>query len=200
MTTLKKLEQVPAWLKDVEERNKGTLWQIVKAYRANLRQGTVGVKTRAMVVSTGKKPFKQKRTGQARRGSFVANLHVGGGVAHGPVARSYRQDVPAKMSNLALRMALNERAKAGELFQGTLNIASGKTKDAAKALKGILPKVGKTVICLTKPSEETIRALRNIRGVILVSPTQVNALDIMTARSLVVTADALKAIEERVKE
>ena len=194
---LTKVEKIPSWLADGADRNTGTLWQVVKAYRANLRQGTVGVKTRAMVSATGKKPFKQKKTGGARRGSFVSPLHRGGGVAHGPKARDYRQAIPAKMGALALKIALAERVKAGLVFSGPINVASGKTKDAATLLKGIVGEVGKTIVCLSNPSEATLRAFRNIRGVVLVSPEQVNAFDIMQSRSLVASAEALKSIETR---
>lgn len=197
---LSKIEKLPDWLKDDAERNKGTLWQVVKAYRANQRQGTVGVKTRAMVASTGKKPYKQKKTGSARRGSFVSPLHVGGGVAHGPKARDYRQAIPSKMAAVALRIALAERMKAGKVFSGALDVSTGKTKDAAALLKGITESAGKTVVCLTNPTETTLRAFRNIRGVVLVSPDQVNAYDVMQSRSLVASAEALKAIEERLAQ
>ena len=195
---LTKVEKIPSWLADGTDRNTGTLWQVVKAYRANLRQGTVGVKTRAMVSATGKKPFKQKKTGGARRGSFVSPLHRGGGVAHGPKARDYRQAIPAKMGALALKIALAERVKAGLVYSSsTIEVASGKTKDAATLLKGIVGEVGKTIVCLSSPSETTLRAFRNIRGVVLVSPEQVNAFDIMQSRSLVASAEALKSIESR---
>lgn len=195
---LNKIEQVPAWLADNVDDNLGTLWQIVKAYRANRRQGTVGVKTRAMVRSTGKKPYEQKKTGGARRGSFVSPLHVGGGVAHGPVARDYRQALPDKMAHQALRIALAKRVQAGQVFEGDLAVESGKTKDAAKLLKNITNGVGKTIVCFSEPSEKTIRAYRNIRGVILVSPDQLSAIDVIESRNLVVASAALKAVQARV--
>ena len=192
-----KIDTMPVWLSDGAERNLGTLWQVVKAYRANKRQGTVGVKTRGMVKATGKKPYKQKKTGSARRGSFVANLHRGGGVAHGPKMRDYREAIPTKMSSLALKIALAHRVKAGKVFQGALSIESGKTKDAALLLKGIQEKAGQTVVCLKDPSEATIRAFRNIRGVVLIAPEQVTAFDVVQARALVASTEALKVIEQR---
>ncbi|WP_233231182.1 50S ribosomal protein L4 [Silvanigrella aquatica] len=182
------------------DRNKGTLWQVVKAYRANQRQGTVGVKTRAMVKSTGKKPYKQKKTGSARRGSFVAPLHVGGGVAHGPKARDYRQAIPLKMSRVALGIALSERVKSGKIFVGALDFPSGKTKDAASALKNVADLSGNTLVCLSNPNDSTIRALRNIRGVHLVSPEQVNAFTILQARSLIASPEAFKVLESRIAD
>lgn len=194
---LSKIENLPESLVDYADRNKGTLWQVVKAYRANQRQGTVGVKTRAQVQSTGKKPYKQKKTGSARRGSFVAPLHVGGGVAHGPKARDYRQSIPANMARVALGIALSERVKAGKVFVGNIEFLSGKTKDAAAFLKSQAIVGEKTLVCLSNPSEQTIRALRNIRGVHLVSPEQVNAFTLLQNRALVASVDAFKTIESR---
>ncbi|RDB36091.1 50S ribosomal protein L4 [Spirobacillus cienkowskii] len=197
---LSKIEALPESLVSYADRNKGTLWQVIKAYRANQRQGTVGVKTRAMVKSTGKKPYKQKKTGSARRGSFVAPLHVGGGVAHGPKARDYRQAIPTKMSRVALGIAISERIKAGKIFVGALDFPSGKTKDAASILKNAADLTGNTLVCLSNPSETTIRALRNIRGVHLVSPEQVNAFTILQARSLIASPEAFKVLESRLAD
>lgn len=195
---LNQLKEIPAWLTESAGRNTGTLWQVVKAYRANLRQGTVGVKTRAMVKSTGKKPYKQKKTGSARRGSFVANLHVGGGVAHGPKMREYRQSIPQKMNSLALSMILSERATKGKIFVGDVSIASGKTKDAYKAIESALPEFGSTVICLSQPTETTLRALRNIRGVQLISPEKLTAFNVINAGSLITSTEALEFLKTRV--
>lgn len=193
---LEKIESLPNWLTDAADRNLGTLWQVVKAYRANLRQGTVGVLTRTMVNSTGKKPYAQKGMGKARRGSFVSPLHVGGGVAHGPKARDYRQAIPKKMARLALKIALARRIQAGEVFKGDLS-GAGKTKDAMARLAGALAPVGRTVVCLSTNDEQVIRAYRNIRGVVLKSADQLNAFDIVRARRLVLANDALKAVEGR---
>jgi len=194
---LSQVNTLPSWLAEGAERNEGTLWQVVKAYRANRRQGTVGVKTRAMVTSTGKKPFKQKKTGSARRGSFVSPLHVGGGVAHGPKARDYRESIPTKMANVALQIALAHRVKAGKVFTGALEIPSGKTKDAYKFFKPIDENYGKVLVCLSNPSETTLRAIRNIRGVVLVKPEQVTALDIVESRKLVATGEAMEILSRR---
>lgn len=197
---LSKIETLPESLVSYADRNKGTLWQVIKAYRANQRQGTVGVKTRAMVKSTGKKPYKQKKTGSARRGSFVAPLHVGGGVAHGPKMRDYRQAIPVKMSRVALGIAISERIKSGKIFVGALDFPSGKTKDAASALKNVADLSGNTLVCLSNPNESTIRALRNIRGVHLVSPEQINAFTILQARSLIASPEAFKVLESRIAD
>jgi large subunit ribosomal protein L4 len=195
---LNKLENIPEWLQGAGERNKGTLWQVIKAYRANQRQGTVGVKTRGMVKSTGKKPYKQKKTGSARRGSFVSPIHVGGGVAHGPKARDYREHFPVKMGSLALMIAFHDRVTSGTVFVGGLDVATGKTKDALKLLSSARSEIGETIICINSPSSESLRAYRNLRGVRLVSTEKINAFDIVRARSIVMSQECLSALEQRI--
>jgi large subunit ribosomal protein L4 len=195
---LSKLQSLPEALESFSDKNLGTLWQVVKSYRANLRQGTVGTKTRAMVASTGKKPYKQKKTGNARRGSFVSPLNVGGGVSHGPQPRDYRQSIPTKMAHAALGIALSERIKSGQVFIGDLAFPTGKTKDAFTLLKEVLPKHGRTVICLDKLEESSYRALRNIKGVHLVSPLQINALTLLNSRAFISTSTGLEQILARV--
>lgn len=197
---MKKLDSLPEAFKSYSEKNYGTLWQVIKAYRANLRQGTVGVKTRAMVSSTGKKPYKQKKTGSARRGSFVSPINVGGGVAHGPKARSYTESIPPKMAKVALGLAIKEKQQSGELFVDDVSFESGKTKDAYSSLKEILPKVGKIVVCLDKFDDMTARALRNIKGMSLVSPLQINAYNILCSKVVVMTAGALEILEKRLSK
>lgn len=196
---LEKLETIPNSLLTYSDRNVGTLWQVVKAYQANQRQGTVGVKTRAMVKSTGKKPYKQKKTGNARRGSFVAPLHVGGGVAHGPQARDYREATPKKMLKMALGVALASRVKLGAVFIGDLNIKDAKTKTANQLLKTAVDiRHESTLVCLSNPTEETVRAFRNLRNVVLVSPQQLNALHILQTKNLIATKESFQILESRI--
>ena len=197
---LAKIESLPEWLAGAADRNTGTLWQVVKAYRANLRQGTVGVKTRTMVRSTGKKPYAQKHMGRARRGSFVSPLHVGGGVAHGPKARDYRQAIPKKMGRLAMQIALAKCIKSGSVYTADIKVESGKTKEAAAYLNEIHSGLGKVVVCLGSNDTNAIRAFRNVRGVVLKSPAQINALDLILARNVVFGNDAWKLVEARVQK
>lgn len=195
-----KIEKIPAWLDGAAEGNLGTLWQVVKSYQSNRRQGTVGVKTRSLVKATGKKAFKQKKTGNARHGAMTSNIFVGGGVSHGPQARSYREAIPAGMARKALAIALSKRIQSGHVFTGALEVPSGKTKDAAQLVAAGLQRVGKTLVVLKDPAEETIRAFRNIRGVVLVQPEQVTALDIMETRNLITTDGALQVLQQRVEK
>ncbi len=94
------------------EMNEALLHSVVKAYQANRRQGTHATKTRSLVSGGGKKPFKQKGTGGARAGSTRSPLQPGGGQLHGPQPRDYRQSVNKKIRQLALKIALSDKAKA----------------------------------------------------------------------------------------
>jgi len=195
---ISRLEVLPDWLQSYTERNLGTLWQVIRAYRANKRQGTVGVKTRAMVRCTGKKPYKQKKTGNARRGSFVSPLNVGGGVSHGPVARDYRQYTPVKMLQAALKIALSRHCKDGKVFVAESFVhLSGKTKEAAEMIKPGYTPIGKTVVCMEQLTPHAFRALRNIRGVHLVSPQNLNAFHVVFSRRLITTKNSLDLLQTR---
>ncbi len=200
LNALEKISTLSETLVSYADRNTGTLWQVVKGYQANQRQGTVGVKTRSAVRSTGKKPYKQKKTGNARRGSFVANLHVGGGVAHGPQARDYREATPKKMIKLALGLAFASRVQSGAVYLGSLNVETGKTKDAHQILKNFDLLSTRVLVCLSQPNHETLRAFRNIRNVTLVSPEQINAFHILQSKNLVTTPESLQVIEARLAE
>lgn len=200
LNTLEKLSTLPEGLASYADRNPGTLWQVVKGYQANQRQGTVGVKTRSAVKSTGKKPYKQKKTGNARRGSFVAPLHVGGGVAHGPQARDYREATPKKMLKIALGLALSSRVQSGSVHFGNLEIVSGKTKEAYAILKGSNLTSERVLICVNQPSDSTIKAFRNIRNVTLVSPEQINAFHVLQSKQLITNSESLEVITKRLSE
>ena len=93
------------------EMNEAVLHAVVKAYRANARQGTHATKTRSTISGGGRKPFKQKGTGGARQGSKRSPLQEGGAVAHGPQPRDYRQDTNQKVRQLALSVALSDRVR-----------------------------------------------------------------------------------------
>jgi large subunit ribosomal protein L4 len=197
---ISKVSNLPGWLDEGAQGNLGTLWQVVKSYQSNRRQGTVGVKTRSLVKATGKKPYKQKKTGNARTGSMVNNIHVGGGVSHGPQMRSYREAIPDGMARKALALALAKRVEAGKVYTGELGIATGKTRDAAKLVAACVEEFGKTLIVLDAPTPETIRAYRNLRGIVLVSPEQVTALDVMETRNLISSPGAWSRLEGRVSK
>src|SRR3954462_1782450 len=115
--------------------NVPVMHQVVTAQLAHRRSGTQSTKTRAEVRGGGKKPFKQKGTGNARQGSIRAPHYSGGGVAHGPKPRKYDQKTPKKMIKLALQSALSDRAADGKVVVvDSWNFGTPKTKDARNAL------------------------------------------------------------------
>ena len=177
--------------------NEHLLYEAVKQYRAGGRAGTHKTKTRAMVSGTGKKPWKQKGTGRARVGEARNPLWRHGGTVFGPQPRDYGFAMPKKARLAALRSALSQRVKDGALkVVDRFDLAQPKTKE----LVGILGKLeiaGKTLLVDSKPADNLVLSGRNIPGLKVVDPTQVNVYDVLDCRNLVVTQEALGALEER---
>src|ERR1700683_1605448 len=149
--------------------------QVVVAQQAAARQGTASVKTRGEVRGGGKKPYRQKGTGRARQGSLRAPHYAGGGVAHGPVPRSYAQRTPKKMKTAALRGALSDRLSHGRVLvvSGLVDGDVPKTKDAVTVLTGALSSAGGSLarpglVVLHRDDEigwETLRKVARVHGV-----------------------------------
>lgn len=111
------------------EPNKHILWEVVRAYLINQRQGTHKAKTRGEVIGSRRKIWPQKHTGRARHGDRYAPIFVGGGKAHGPRPKRYYIKLPQKVKNLALRMALSDRAKNNRIYVvESFKMESPKTK------------------------------------------------------------------------
>lgn len=118
--------------------NKHVLWEVVRAYLINQRQGTHKAKTRGEVIGSRKKIWPQKHTGRARHGDRYAPIFVGGGKAHGPRPRDYYIKLPQKVKNLALRMALSDRAQNNRVYVvERLNMETPKTKVIANFIKSV---------------------------------------------------------------
>lgn len=120
------------------EPNRHVLWEVVRAYLINQRQGTHKAKTRGEVVGSRKKIWPQKHTGRARHGDRYAPIFVGGGKAHGPRPRDYYIKLPQKVKNLALRMALSDRAQNNRIYVvESFNMETPKTKVVANLIKSV---------------------------------------------------------------
>ena len=159
--------------------NVPVLHQVVTAQLAARRAGTQSTKTRAEVSGGGKKPFKQKGTGNARQGSTRAPHFSGGGVALGPKPRKYDQRTPKKMINLALRSALSDRAAEGKVVVvDEWSFQSPKTKDAVAALAS-LGIDGKALVVVDRNDINTIKSFLNLREVQLIERAELNAYDIL---------------------
>ncbi len=159
--------------------NVPVLHQVVTAQLAARRAGTQSTKTRAEVSGGGKKPFKQKGTGNARQGSTRAPHFSGGGVALGPKPRKYDQRTPKKMISLALRSALSDRAAEGKIIVvDEWGFDAPKTK-AAKTALASLGIDGKALVVVDRNDVNTIKSFLNLREVQLIERAELNAYDIL---------------------
>lgn len=177
------------------EPNTSVIHQAVVGRLANERQGTASAKGRSDVKGTNRKPFRQKKTGNARRGDLKTNLLRGGGAYGGPQPRSYRQRLPKKMRRAALAGALSIRANEQAVTVITdPTIESGKTRDMAALLKA-LELEGKRVLMVNrKPSESMLRAAQNIPVLVTVSVENLHPYEIMWAEHVLFTDSALSAL------
>ena len=185
--------ELPDALFDVEP-NIALMHQVVNAQLAAKRQGTHATKTRAMVSGGGKKPYRQKGTGRARQGSTRAPQFTGGGVVHGPQPRDYSQRTPKKMIAAALRGALSDRARNDRIHAIT-ELVEGQTPStkSAKAFLGSLTENKKVLIVIGRTDEVGARSVRNLPGVHVISPDQLNTYDVLNADDLVFSVEALNA-------
>ena len=153
--------------------------QVVTAQLAARRSGTQSTKTRAEVRGGGRKPFKQKGTGNARQGSTRAPHFSGGGVALGPKPRKYDQKTPKKMIKAALRSALSDRAAEGKVVVvEQWGFEAPKTKDAKAALSA-LGIDGKALVVVNIDDTNTIRSFLNLPEVQLIESSELNAYDVL---------------------
>jgi large subunit ribosomal protein L4 len=188
--------ELPAALFDVEP-NIALMHQVVTAQLAAKRQGTHSTKTRAEVSGGGKKPYRQKGTGRARQGSTRAPQFTGGGIVHGPKPRDYSQRTPKKMIAAALRSALSDRARNDRIFAVT-ELISGQAPSTktAKAFLDTLTDRRKVLIVIGRSDEVGAKSVRNLPGVRVISPDQLNTYDVLDADDLVFSVEALTAYIE----
>jgi len=180
------------------ELNDGLLHSVVKAYRANKRQGTHATKTRSLVSGGGKKPFKQKGTGSARQGSSRSPLMEGGAVCHGPQPRSHSLRTNKKARKQALRVALSDKLKNNALFLiDNFDMTSYKTKEVVFLLSKLGLSDKKTLIVNHDNSDFLFRSARNIKDVFVSNPSILNAMDILNSKALVMSKESLSLIEKR---
>ena len=168
--------------------------QVVVAQLAAARQGTHATKTRGEVAGGGKKPFRQKGTGNARQGSLRAPHFTGGGIVHGPQPRDYDQRTPKKMKQGALRSALSDRARADRIHVVTALFEGDKpsTKAALAALRAIVED-RQALVVLERGNELTALSLRNVPEVHVLWADQLNTYDVLDADDIVFTQAALES-------
>ena len=168
---------------------------VVRANAAE-RRGTHGTKTRAMVSGSGKKPWRQKGTGRARVGEIRNPLWRKGGTVFGPQPRSYEYQLPRKVEKGALRAALTQKLRDGQVIVvEALTVGEIKTKAAVEMLKR-LGVDGKALLVDVKPEDKLSLSVRNIEGVQVLPSNRVSARDVMNTRRVVLTQAALEKLQE----
>jgi large subunit ribosomal protein L4 len=170
----------------------------VVAHLANRRRGTASTKTLGEVAGTGKKPWRQKGTGRARAGSFQSPLWRGGGVVFGPKPRDYHKKVNAKTKQLALRKALTERLKAGDvLVLEDLKLPAPKTREMVNVLRTLQLDGGTTLIVTADADRNLMLASRNIPDLSLTTSANLNTYEVLRPDKLVFTRSAFEKLEAR---
>jgi large subunit ribosomal protein L4 len=176
--------------------NEALIHAAVKNYMANTRQGTSATKTRGDVSGAGRKLWKQKGTGRARIASLRSPLWKGGGNAHGPQPRDWSYDMPKKMRRGALRSALSERLREGNLLVvDAFNMAEPKTSAFVSSL-GKLGLAGKTLVVDTLENVNLILASRNLKRAKVVNSFSLNIYDLLYYEKLVLSRTAAQELAD----
>lgn len=176
--------------------NEAVVHQALVRQLANARQGTASTKTRGEVSGSTRKLFRQKHTGLARAGSLRSPLRRKGGIVFGPKPRSYHQDMPKKMRQLALRCVLSAKARDGELkILEQLQLDQPKTKEMSQILTS-LGVDSSALIATHEPEENVIKSARNLLGVKTIPANLLNVVDILSHKMLIMTEAAVRKAEE----
>ena len=178
------------------EPNDAVLYDAITLARNSQRQGTHETKTRSEVSGGGAKPWRQKGTGRARQGSIRSAQWRHGGIVFGPHNRDYSKKMNRKERRLALKSALAYKNLDSELIViDNFNLESSKTKDMVKILEA-LNATKNVLIVVDELTDEAILATRNIKNLMLLKSDEINTLDVISADVMIITAEAVKKIEE----
>lgn len=178
------------------EINTHVMYEAVKVYLANQRQGTQSAKTRSEVRGGGRKPWRQKGTGRARQGSIRSPQWKGGGVIFAPKPRDYSMKLPKKIRRLALKSAFSSKVEANEIIVlDALTMEAPKTKEMIKVL-GNLKVEKKALVVTPEKDENVVLSARNIPGVKTAQVSTLNVYDILNHDAFVITKDAVNKVEE----
>ena len=178
------------------EINEHVMYEAVKTYMANQRQGNQSVKTRSEVRGGGRKPWRQKGTGRARAGTIRSPLWKGGGVVFAPKQRDYSKKLPKKVKRLAMKSAFSSKALNDEMVVlDELKLDNIKTKSMVDILSNL--NVDKKALIVTGDNDKTVYySARNIKGVKTTNVNTLNVYDILNYDKFIITKDALKKVEE----
>jgi len=182
--------------------NPDLVHQVFVSQMANKRQSTAHTKDRGEVRGGGKKPWQQKGTGRARAGSTRSPIWIGGGVTFGPRnERNFKKIIPKKMKRKAFLMVLSSKAEEKTLIVlDNFKIEKPKTKEILNILDKLPCKAKNCLIALSEPNEKLFLASRNIPKVKVVEARNLNCIDLLSFKYLVIQKEAIKKIEETFKK
>lgn len=182
------------------EPSSHAIYQAVRSYLDNQRQGTAKVKTRAEVRGGGRKPFKQKHTGQARQGSSRSPLLAGGGSIFGPKPRDYSSHLPAKVHRLARKSALTIKAKEGQIkVVEDFSFEAPKTKEMVTILKALELSRAKTLLLMPKSDRNVVRSGRNIPRLEILEADKASTYHLVNNQILLIQKSAVEVLQNTFK-
>lgn len=181
------------------EVNENVMFDAVNVARSSARQGTSSTKTRSEVRGGGRKPYKQKGTGNARQGSTRSPQWPGGGIVFGPKPRSFDKKQNRKERILALKSALSAKYQDKELIVvDSLNLNTSKTSDFIKTLSNLKVN-GKVLVIYNEDNNNLELATRNNQSVVAIKSNHINVLDLVASNYLVIDESSIKKLEEVLK-
>jgi large subunit ribosomal protein L4 len=182
------------------EPNDHAIYQAVRLYLANQRQGTHKTKTRGEVQGGGKKPWRQKHTGRARSGSTRSPVWIGGGAIFGPQPRAYDFKLPRKVKTLARKSALSYKAKNGQIFVvEDFTFPAPKAKEMVSVLKALSLDGKKTLILVPSTDVNVYKSGRNIPSVDVLEANKASTYDILNNQVLLIQKKALGVLENSIR-
>ena len=177
------------------EPNQHLIYQSVRTYLSNQRQGTHKTKGRSEVRGGGKKPFKQKGTGNARQGTSRSPIMVGGGNIFGPVPHTYKLKLPKKAARLARKSALSLKAKENEIMiVEDFTFESPKTKDLSTILKSLKIEDKKTLLLLTDKNDNVYKSGRNIEKLNVMISDKAATYDLLNNKLILLQKSAVESL------
>ncbi len=186
------------------KENNDLVYQVATSQMSNRRQVVAHAKTRAEVRGGGKKPWRQKGTGRARHGSIRSPIWKGGGVSGGPTKdRNFKKKINKKMASKAVLVTLSEKARNNNLaVLDSVNLENGKTKEMAvvyKNLNKIFGKAGSVLMVLPGLDRKLTLSVRNLPNLSTVEARNLNVLDVLAHKNLVVLKDSIEVLEKLIK-
>lgn len=179
------------------DQNTALVHQVYTALEANAREAWAKTKDRSEVRGGGRKPWRQKGTGRARHGSTRSPIWSGGGVTFGPLSvRNYKQKINRKMNQQAVRVTLSEKLRTESLVALEALALEGKTKELA-AMKEAFGYTGSTLLIVDEATEAMTRAIRNIPKFHMVRAVDVNVVDLLHHKHVVMTKEAIDVLTAR---